>query len=463
MTVRKAGGIGLALGAVLIVAAAPRPSGAQGLLLGTNPRPFRPPPVDSSLPSGTERWLPDRLDDAVPLACSFDHPICVHSGAEADPGDVLRVLDAAVRAYADIVVALDLPEPRRLPWEPRSRITVSLDGASRGRSGDDVAVDEVPNALGAFDAASTVCHLRYGLRGRALDRAAAICIGEAIAGGLDAGMTPHLRRAYATHLWWAVGGATVADVAAIEAFQKAPEAAVFGVERTESSEGAALLFDFLDGYGAAPNTGELATAIVSRAGSKTPLAATTWRDEPDLVDVLTNSFEASALSWPHLLGDFAYARGLFGSSAAQWLALGAGRSLPSYRPRFDWRISLSSLPRRLLTRSPVEPTGTTFVWVDFDVRPGEGAALGLRAECEAPVAFEWEVVKLQGSELKPQRVPVAFQDRAQTVERTVSELQHTRALLVAGTNLGAISSSFPFDPDIYPFEPHSCTVYLALL
>jgi hypothetical protein len=101
--------------------------------------------------------------------------------------------------------------------------------------------------------------------------------------------------------------------------------------------------------------------------------------------------------------------------------------------------------------------------VDFDVDVREDATLGIRAECEAPVAFQWEVAKLEGFELEPRRVPITFEDRSQTMERTVSELQHTRALLVAGTNVGGISASFPFDPDVFPQEPKACTVYLALL
>lgn len=436
---------------------------SQGLLLGTTSRPFRLPPADPRLPTGGHRGIPEPLASSGAPACSFDYPICVYPAVGAKPSDVLESLDALELAYSRTVVAMGLAPPRRAIGASSARLTVLLDDSRAVEEREAVSVQAVPVALGSFDAASAVCHLRGGLHGGALERAATICVGESLALGLDPGMSHHLRRAYATHLWWAVGGARLEDAAAVGLFQLAPEVAVFGAERTPSSEGAALLFEFLDVQGSRPWSCELSTALVSRAGSRTRPSASRWNNEPDIVDVVRSSFEETSLPWPRLLGEFALARGLLGSRASEWESLGSGWSAPLYRPRFDWKIRLSSLPRRLLTREPIAPTGSTFVWVDFDVGVQQDATLGIRAECEAPVAFQWEVAKLEGAELKPRRVPVVFESRSQRMERTVSNLERTRALLIAGTNVGGVSASFPFDPDLTPYEPHACTVYLALL
>jgi hypothetical protein len=129
------------------------------------------------------------------------------------------------------------------------------------------------------------------------------------------------------------------------------------------------------------------------------------------------------------------------------------------RVRFDWSLPLSSLPRRVAC-APIEPTGATYVFVELDGVP-LGTSLYFRAEWEHPEPFKWVIVRLgaDGSELG--RVDVPFQENGTGAEQRVAELETASALLIVGVNVGDVSASYPFDPDIAPFEPKRCTVFLA--
>jgi hypothetical protein len=59
------------------------------------------------------------------------------------------------------------------------------------------------------------------------------------------------------------------------------------------------------------------------------------------------------------------------------------------------------------------------------------------------------------------RIDVTFQERGLAADARVLRLDGAKAIVIAGVNLGGVDMSYPFDPDIRPFEPSACTVYLV--
>jgi hypothetical protein len=132
------------------------------------------------------------------------------------------------------------------------------------------------------------------------------------------------------------------------------------------------------------------------------------------------------------------------------------------RAHFDWVIPFSSLPRRVLSGTPVAQSGAELIWVDLDDAP-MGAVLGFRAEWEAPVAFQWRMLLLDAHGQELRRVDVTFQERATSADGRVQRLEGAKAVVIAGVNLGGVDLAHPFDPDVAPFEPSGCTVYLVAM
>jgi hypothetical protein len=309
-----------------------------------------------------------------------------------------------------------------------------------------------------FDRASAFCLLGAGAAAE-IDRAATLCAAEAIALGLDASASPHVRRAYATHVWWTVGAASASDVDSIGALQKHPYRAVVARDRGPSSEGSALLFEYLESRfgGRAPVA--LASSLLAISAGHTPHGAWRFNNEPDLLDVLRATFEAKPTAFAELLGDFATTRALLGFSGAPVAPLAwAGHAAAI---EHDWTLPLSTLPRRVAFRHPVEPTGLVAIWVPFDEPFKPPLTLAVRSEWEAPVAFQWVLVRVAGGGIERSRVVVPFQERGTTMEQRIVGLEGLLGLLIVGTNLGGTDLAHPFDPDISPFEPTGGTVYVT--
>ena len=114
---------------------------------------------------------------------------------------------------------------------------------------------------------------------------------------------------------------------------------------------------------------------------------------------------------------------------------------------------------------PIEPTGSTYLWLDLSDMPEEArqtARLGFRATWESPGAFAWSLVKVDASGAIMGRIDLPHLERASEVETSLATLKGAAAVIVVGTNLGGLNGH-PFDPDAAPFEPRGCTVYLAAL
>jgi hypothetical protein len=130
--------------------------------------------------------------------------------------------------------------------------------------------------------------------------------------------------------------------------------------------------------------------------------------------------------------------------------------------RFDWVVRYSELPRRVLATRPIEPTGSVYLLLELD-DVALGATLGFQAEWEAPVAFVWSLVQVDAQGREMSRLLVPFNERATSTEQRLQNFESAAYVLVIGTNMGGVDRDHPFDPDVFPYEPHLTTVYLARL
>ena len=412
--------------------------------------------IDPSLPTGASLGVgAERPRSALPPTCSFRTPVCVHGAAGIAPPTLLGALGALERAYERLVWALRLPAPEAdLGKGGSDALDLYLLG---DKSPLDVKTEGL--RLGAFDRASAFCTTGE-LDGALLERAATQCVGEAIARRLDAGESPHLQRAFATALFWLIGQPTALDVQAIDDVQSHPELAIARGKRSRSSDGAALFFQYLEEARSESDTGILSTSLLAAAASKTPASAASYANEPDFFDVLRHTHDENPAKMAALMANFAVARAFVGDREDGLHLPGLGFAGSFGRARFDWVIPFSSLPRRVLTGRAIEPSGTELIWITLDEVP-LGIALGFQAEWEKPVSFQWQLLTLNADGEELQRIDVPHQERATSAEARVVKLDGAKAVLVVGTNLESVDLAHPFDPDVEPFEPHSCTIYLA--
>jgi hypothetical protein len=278
---------------------------------------------------------------------------------------------------------------------------------------------------------------------------------------LDPGETPHLRRAFATELWWLVGARTNFDFEAVDAVQRAPWRALGERELSPRSEGSAIFFDYLESSLGAGSPGTLSAALLSASAQVTPSEAATWHNEPDAFDVLRHTLDESEHRVAELLGDLAIARAFAGDRDDGQHSLSLAWAGTFGAPSFDWVIPFTKLPKRVRL-TPVEPTGAAFVWLDLDRVPG-ATTLAFQAEWEPPAEFRWQLVKIDADGNEMGRLDVPFQERQTNVEARVVDLSGARAVLVVGAHLERVDLDHPFDPDVAPFEPHSALVYLVAM
>jgi hypothetical protein len=423
---------------------------------GPSNKPKLQAPLDPRLPTGAA--LPATLQRPTVTAsrCSFVRPLCVHATTAATQALLPAALLAFENAYERVILALKLPAPL-----PDSDVGGS-DALDWYLTTDtELSAEQGPLLLGRMDSAAVFC--RGGAEpGVLLDRQATLCVGEALASTLDAGEAPNVRHALALELWWITGQKTSLDVQQIDDAQRHPEEALaFDAVRSGSAVSRfALLLEMLETTRSAASPGVLSTSMVSAAASRTPPSAAFFDNEPDVFDVLRHSLDEELPRYADLMVDFALRRSLAGDRDD-------GTRLPSLmyagtfgRPRFDWVIPFSSLPRRVLSGTPIAPSGAELIWVELDDAP-LGAGIGFRAEWEAPAAFQWRILLVDREGKEVRHIDVAFQERARSADARVLRTDGAKAMIIAGVNVGGVDLTYPFDPDIQPFEPSACTVYLV--
>jgi hypothetical protein len=417
----------------------------------------RPPPaLDPHIPKGALRVRVARpAADFEPPACSVKYPLCVHRGAKVGESIAAAWLGALESAYERVVLCLGAPGPLddvTLGGSPALDTYLAHDDRA-------LSVDPDPAVLGAaHDTASAFCVVGDGEL--AIDRAATMCIAEAVALRLDASETPFTRRAFATEVWLHSGRPTSADARAIDDVQAEPDRAIAARDRSRFSEGGVLLFEYLNttrGRGMGID-GTLATYALS-AGQPSPAGAR-WVNEPDTMDVLRATFGPTPSDVARFFGDFAFARAFIGSrdAASAWPLLRWSGDLG--RVRFEWSVPFSSLPRRLSPARPIEPTGSVYFWLALDGSV-DGRSIAFQADWEPPVSFRWVLAVIAADGHVVRRIDVPYLERETHVERIVGDLSGGAGLLASGTNLGGLGPTYPFDPDYEPYEPHGCTVYFA--
>jgi hypothetical protein len=430
-----------------------------GLLFGGGPRqPKLKPAIDPRLPTGAEIPATHARPATRASLCSFVRPVCVHATAAASVAALPEALAAFEQAYERVVLGLGLPAPLA-DYDAGGSDALDLYLGE----GDELEVDQEPPLPGRLDSAPVFCRAA-SVSGALLERAATLCVGEALASTLDAGETAEARRALSLELWWIVGARTSLDVQAIDDAQRHPEDALSldGARPPGAVGRFALLLELLETARSVASPGVLSASMFAAAASRTPLGALDFDNEPDVFDVLRHSLDEEPARYADLMVDFALRRSLSGDRDD-------GTRLPSLsfagafaRPHFDWVIKYSSLPRRVLSGQPIAQSGAELIWLELDEAP-LGAALGFHAEWEAPVAFQWRLLFVGRDGREVRRIDVPFQERGGSADVRVQRLDGAKAVVIAGVNLGGVDPSHPFDPDIAPFEPSGCTVYLARL
>jgi len=431
------------------------------LLLGGAPdRPAHVVETDPRLPVGAAVETRDRPTGGE-RACSVSSPVCVHGFRGVAPNVMLDALDALEQAYGRMTVGLGLPAPLGdegrggsdaldLYLLPSDRVTPSYERVH--------AYPDLPRP-GGFDRASGFC-TALADDPVLLERAATLCVGEALALRLDPAETPDVRRAFATELWWIAGTPTSFDFEALDRVQRRPREAMAARELSSASEGHALLLEYLAERLGAGAPLDFATALLSASAQTTPLGSATWHNEPDWFDVLRHTLAPGEAPMAELLGDFAVTRAFLGDRED-------GRHLPELawsgyfgRPSFDWVIPFATLPRRVRL-TPIEPTGAVLVWLDLAGAP-QGFSLGVQLEWEPPAEFQWELVQV-GANGELSRLRLTFQERMTTAEGRLANVHDARAIVIAGTHLERVDGDHPFDPDVAPFEPHGASLYVVEL
>lgn len=397
-------------------------------------------PLDPRLPTGPALPATRSRPSSAAGLCSFARPVCVHAttvAAETQLTDALRAFEVAYER----VLALGVPAP----------LGDRLDFYLAPEPQDLVVTQEAPE-LGRWDRGAVFCE--GGASGALLDRQASLCVGEAVASALDAGESPEARRGFALELWWLCGVKTSLDVQVVDDAQRHPE------EPLSRAGGYALLLELLETTRSVASPGLLTASMFSAAASRTPAGAASFDNEPDLFDVLRHSLDEELPRYTDLMVDFALRRALAGDrdDGTRFPSLAFAGAFA--RPHFDWVIKFSSLPRRVLSGRPIAPSGAQLIWLELDDAP-MGAAIGIRAEWEAPVAFQWRVLLVDREGREVRRFDVPFQERAQSADARVLRLDGAKAIIIAGVNVGGIDMTYPFDPDIQPHEPSACTVYLV--
>ena len=398
-------------------------------------------------------------------SCSDAFPVCVHG---TQPALRQRALELLTEAYRTWCYVADKPAPLAdgtLGGGPELDVYLRH-GAELG---DSLAPDahvgaltvELDPPLLLADRSSAWCQLDAT---RLTARAAALCVAEASAAGIDAAIGPGMRRGWASDQ---VSALTPADAAVYTGFddaQREPAKPLLGRESSPRSEAAGAFWAFVDQAWGVAGRGKLPLAMLHMASATTPstVAHPEWLNVPDELDVLRQALDNDGPRIAEFWTEWAAARAFWGARASgthvpELRALGAAG-----RVGFDWVVEYSSLPRHLAGPSPVHPLGSAYVWIELDSVPLH-ATLAFRAEWEQPVVFTWMIVSVdeRGRELNRWRLP--YVERSTSAETSIVNFEAGAGLLLIGTNLGAIDASHPLDPDQEPWEPHGYSVYVTQL
>lgn len=404
--------------------------------------------------------------EAPLYACSFALPLCAHAPAGAQPGAILAVLAEAERALR-VYDALSLPRP--LPDDDRGGgpsydLYLAADVPPLApRVGQDLpALGEPRDASSAFavlaapgPGAEASC---------ATGSDVAYALGHAVAARLDAGASEGELAMAASYLAALAAPCPAAELAAVDAFQRAPERSITAGE-LGARDGALLFPWYLDEAHGAGQPAGVMLGLLAVAGQRTPPGALRYGNEPDIFDALRASLRARDRALDALLLDFAVTRAFVDGSRSRSAGVhlaDAARLGGFGRVRLEWSIPFDTLPRRVAPLRPIEPTGATYVWLDLAAAAVTDAReVTFVADWEVGALFRWALVKVGPGGGEVGRVDVAGIYGETRAQRTVVGLEGLAGLLVVGVNAGSDDRSRPFDPDDAPHAPRGYTVWLS--
>lgn len=426
--------------------------GAPLLLGAADPEDAPKPRVDENARPGDPLLYAAPPAPSPKPACSFRLPICVHSTGSSG----LAVLAAAERAWATLTGALDLPTPDLDPATLTYPIHL-VEGASLPETR--LAARDVRSS---FDRARAFTVFDAGVKpGCALDVAVARALARAslyrVAPATDEGTARAQTQALA-ELTTPCSLAYGAD--AKRAFQSEPHKTPADGSSLAFAEGASLFWSRVE-WAYARRPGALIGATWALAPTRTPIGAATWKNEPDVWDILRITFK-NALSTGSTLADLmldvSVARAFMGGAddglhAPETRTLGEAGGVP-----LDWDIPWPTAPRRLAARHPPAPGGASYLRIKTE---GVKSNERLRVEIvwEEHALFRWAFVKIDPHGREIGRVVIPTRERATEAQMTLVDLSGAASVLLVGTNTG--DPAYTFDPDDATWEPHGWLVTIA--
>jgi hypothetical protein len=407
--------------------------------------PAQPAPMLNERPGGSyhARLCSDRL------------AVCVHATEPSFAKPLPHTLSILEKAYQNVVFVLNWRAPMKEGLPAASGFDVYLVG-----EGPTWSVRPDPPKDNTTLARSTAFGL---LRYDALDTCAtefALAAAVARAGiyAIDAAANDELANATATYIASLVVSCPSAFIAGLDDFQASPYLAVSNPIH-DQGRGALLFPWFIQTTYGSGNPADLLHALWALSSQPYPKDSGILLNEPDFLDTMSTLAADTRRSPSDLWLDFAVARAFVGNRDN-------GAYLPDTRfvgsagaVRFEWSVSFSSLPRRFAPRYPVEPTGSSYLWLSLD-SPSPHAGLGFRADWEQPDRFRFALVLVDEQGQTLSRFNPMTEERGTSVEANIETLTGAKGILVVATNTGSVLQDIAFDPDNHPYTPRGFTVSL---
>jgi hypothetical protein len=401
-------------------------------------------------------------------ACSVNYAVCVHAGRSIASAVILGTLSDLEHAASMLTRGMGLPAPLedgKLGGGPGFDLYLVpprwIDLAAKPTTTESVVTardDVLPDAV---DRASAFALLRQDLgpgcvRKNLVTRALASAIGWR----LDAAEDPVVRESNAAYVAEMVAPCGVVTADLVDDFQSHPERALTSGGALGPASSMAVPWYLDVTLGSRPGSVPTGLGIIS--AQRTPGGSWLWNNEPDLFDALRGTLKARtpAITIDDLWMELAIAR-LFMGTRDDGVHFAESASTGAFgRVRFDWNLAFASLPRRISPERPIDPSGSTYIWIDLAGAP-KGARLAFHLEWEGPVPFRWALVRIDREGREASRVVIAAQQKAVSAEKNLDALDGLAGVALVGVNIGDLRIDDPFDPDAAPYEPHGYVVTVA--
>ena len=389
-----------------------------------------------------------------PALCSLRRQVCVHAPDHRLAPELAGTLTDLERVAFVLSSVLDWPTP--LPDSPLGG-SPAFDVYLVPQASDLTVLPDPPTDTGFVDQSSAFAAVRSGLPDgcyRAYTLAQAFT--RAALYGVDVAADDVLANATAAYVASVVEPCMVAYGAAVDDFQLHPDRAIS--QPVGPNDRGGMLFPWYlqetKGHGGPV---DLLHALWVASEQPPPKNLALVANEPDFLDT------AESVSRPRpfadLLLDFAVARAFTGSRD-DGLHFPTSRMLGSFGDiRFEWSVPYSSLPRRLAPARNVEPSGSSFLWLDLEGVSAD-AGLSVRARWETPDVFRFAFVLVDGRGVALSRHDPVSPDRGNELQWNLEHLNGAAGMVVVVANTGPTYKDIAFDPDHRPYTARSYTVEL---